>query len=100
MANELRGHWKKKGPAVDAAGTLPGGTKLEDVTDLKKWLVENPEYFTNCIANKLLTYATGRPLNFRERKVVEAIAAKNIQQGNHFQDLLLDLIDSEIFKAR
>ncbi|PHR94522.1 MAG: hypothetical protein COA78_32170 [Blastopirellula sp.] len=91
---------KKKGPAVDAAGTLPGGTKLEDVTDLKKWLVEHPEYFTNCIANKLLTYATGRPLNFRERKVIEAIAAKNIQQGNHFQDLLLDLIDSEIFKAK
>jgi hypothetical protein len=94
------GKGKKKGPAVDAAGTLPGGTKLNDVTDLKKWLVDHPEYFTNCIANKLLTYATGRPLNFRERKLVEAIAANNIQQGNHFQDLLLDLIDSEIFKAR
>jgi len=41
------------------SSSLSGGTKLEDVTDLKKWLVEHPDYFTNCIASKLLTMPQG-----------------------------------------
>ena len=91
---------RKKPQPVDAAGTMPNGTKLKDVTDLKKYLVENPEFFTNCIAEKLLTYATGRPLNYREKKKVEEICAKNIKNTNGFRALLMSLIVSDIFKAR
>ena len=91
---------KKKGLPVDASGTLPNGTKLNDVTDLKKYLVDNPEFFANCLAEKLMVYATGRPMNYRERKIIKQIVIKNIKNANGFQDLVIDLIDSEIFKAK
>ena len=93
---------KKKTPPlpVDASGTLPSGESLRDVTDLKKWLVENPEYFSNCLAEKLMTYATGRVMNYREKRLIEEIVTQNIKNGNRFQDLLCALVESEIFRAR
>ena len=91
---------KIKSMKVDASATMPNGTKLNDVRDLKRFLVKNPEYFTGCLARKLMSYATGRQLNYREKKIIGEIVAKNIATGNKFQDLLLDLIDSEVFRAR
>ena len=103
------GRWRTQYPTrnpkdtaipVDATGQLPDGTKLKDVTDLKTWLVANPHHFTNCLSQKLLEYATGRHLNYRERKIVSEICDKNLKAKQGFQDLLLDLIDSEVFRAR
>ena len=93
---------KGKGKAlkIDSSATMADGTKLKDIRDLKKFLVQNPEYFTSCLARKLMTYATGRQLNYKEKKIINNIVAKNIESGNKFRDLLLDLIDSEVFKAR
>ena len=102
------GRWRTHYPSlnetaaipIDATGSLPDGTVLNDVTDLKKLLMKSPEYFTTCIARKLLTYGTGRQLNYRERKIVEDICAKNIANKDGFQDLLLELVDSTVFRAR
>jgi hypothetical protein len=91
---------KNKGMPIDASGVMPDGTKLKDVTDLKRFLVKHPEFVTKCISEKLLTYATGRSLNYREKKIIEEIALENIKQGNGFRDLLLELISSEVFLAR
>jgi hypothetical protein len=91
---------KQKPLRVETDGTLPDGTKLRTVVDLKKWLVDHPTHFNNCLAQKLLVYATGRPLNYRERKIISAICTKNLEKQEGFKDLLLDLIDSDIFRAR
>ena len=85
---------------VDASGVLPDGTKLKDVRDLKKYLVNKPELLSNCLAEKLMIYATGREMNYREKKLIKSIVSRNIKAGNKFKDLLLDLIDSEIFKSK
>lgn len=103
------GRWRTEYPTaakkaeplpVDATGVLPEGTPLNDVTDLKKWLVTNPEHFANCLAEKLMLYGTGREMNYREKKQLEAIVEKNIENGNRFEDLLIALIQSEIFLSR
>ncbi|MCM8533293.1 MAG: DUF1588 domain-containing protein, partial [Lentisphaeraceae bacterium] len=91
---------KKKGLKIDPSATMPNGTKLNDVRDLKRFLVENPAFFTNCLAEKLMTYATGRVLNYKEKKIIKEIVAKNISSGNKFKDLLIDLIDSPVFRYR
>jgi hypothetical protein len=91
---------KKKSLKVDASGVLPNGTKFNDVTDLKKYLVSHPHYFANCLAKKLMTYATGRVLNYLENKLIEDIVAKNISKGQGFKDLFIDLTTSKVFKTR
>ncbi len=88
------------GLAVDATGTLPSGAELTDVTDLKRILSENPEPFARCISEKLLTYATGRQLNYRERAIVAGIVDQQSVNELRFKDLLLALIDSDIFRTK
>ena len=85
---------------VDATGVLPSGEKLKDVTDLKSWLVKHPEHFSNCLAEKLMIYATGREMSYKEKRILEGIVRDNIKNGNRFRDLVLAVVDSEIFRAR
>lgn len=91
---------KEKGLAVDSTGILPEGTPLNDVTDLKKWLIENPEHFARCLAEKLMIYGTGRVLNYREKQIVDEIADANLANGNRFEDLIIELVQSEVFLRR
>ncbi|MEM0895595.1 MAG: DUF1588 domain-containing protein [Verrucomicrobiota bacterium] len=88
------------GPSIDATGTLPDGTPINDITDLKRWIVENIDQFSQCLSEKLLTYATGREPNYSERKeiaeVVQSVAAEN----GGFRDLFLALVATEIFRTK
>ncbi|MGY8643807.1 MAG: DUF1592 domain-containing protein [Verrucomicrobiales bacterium] len=91
---------RKDGLAVDALGTLHDGTKLRDVTDLKRYLVENIDVFGNCLAKKLLIYATGRDLGFGDRQEVESIVKAVREEGNGFQDLIVALVLGEAFRSK
>ena len=85
---------------MDATGTLPAGTKLQDIRDLKAYLIKNPKYFSRCISEKIMTYATGRKMNYTEKKIIWQIADNNYKNKQGFKDLFMELIDSEIFKTR
>lgn len=98
------GRWRDNWPGVnqpiDASSTLPDGTEIHDIVDFKRWLVENIDQFSECLAGHLMTYATGRVPNYTERKEIAAIVEKNHQSGNGFRDLLLALVESETFRTK
>ena len=94
-----RDEWPKIDTRIDPSGTLPDGTPIKDITDFKAWLVDNIDHFSQCLSEKLMTYATGRVPNYSERKEIEAIVEANHEHGNGFQDLLLGLIASDTFRA-
>lgn len=95
-----RDEWPDVGIPITTATTLPDGTKIQDIVEFKKWLVANVDIFSQCLAEKLMTYATGRVLNYSERRTIEAIVIENRQNGNGFRDLMLALIDSEVFRTK
>ncbi len=94
-----REHWPKSSAKIDPTGVLPDGTTIADVVDLKHWVVENIDLFSQCLAEKLMTYATGRAPNYAERREIETIVKKNHQNGNGFRDLVLALIESRTFRT-
>ncbi len=47
---------------IDSTGVLPDGTHINDITDFKAWLVDNIDMFSQCLAEKLIIYATGRAI--------------------------------------
>lgn len=98
------GRWREKWPnieeTIDASATLPDGTEIHDVVDFKLWLVQNIDQFSECLATKLMSYATGRVPNYSERKEIAAIVEANHQTGNGFRDLVLALIESETFRTK
>ncbi|MEO1524740.1 MAG: DUF1588 domain-containing protein [Planctomycetota bacterium] len=98
------GRWRENWPdinqPVDAASRLPDGTEIEDIIDFKAWLVANIDQFSSCLAEKLMTYATGRVPNYSERDEIAAIVQSNHEAGNGFRDLVLALIASETFHTK
>ncbi|MEM7599803.1 MAG: DUF1592 domain-containing protein [Verrucomicrobiota bacterium] len=91
---------RRDGIPVDAAGVMKDGTVLNDVTDLKRYLVDNIDIFSRCLSEKLLVYATGRDLSFGDKKEVERIVHEVRDGGNGFQDLIVSLILSESFATK
>jgi len=98
------GRWRATWPgtqaAIDPSGTLPDGTAVKDPVEFKAWLVANIDIFSTCLAEKLMTYATGRVPTYAERREIEKIVRANREAGQGFRDLVLDLIDSRTFRAR
>ena len=56
--------------------------------------------FTETLAAKLLSYATGRELTFRDDAEIKRIAADCAKQGYGLQDLITGVVNSSIFKQR
>ncbi|MEM7147513.1 MAG: DUF1592 domain-containing protein [Verrucomicrobiota bacterium] len=91
---------REDGLPIDAAGTLENGTPLHDVTDLKKYLVDNIDVFGNCLAEKLLVYAAGRTLTFGDHETVAQLVRDVRKNGNGFQDLIVAIVLSESFATK
>ena len=98
------GRWRTTWPGseavIDPSGTLPDGTAVTSPEEFKAWLVANIDLFSSCLAEKLLTYATGRVPSYAERREIDRIVRANREAGQGFRDLVLDLIDSRTFRAR
>lgn len=90
----------RKGQPVDATSRMPDGTELKDAADLKRYLVENIDIFSRCLTGKLLTYATGRPTSFGDRKVIDQIIRDVRTEGNGFADLIVAVVQSESFRTK
>ncbi|MGY8767518.1 MAG: DUF1588 domain-containing protein [Pirellulales bacterium] len=85
---------------VDTSGQLPDGTILNGPADIKQYLLDHPAMFTNCLTTKLLEYSTGRHLNVGDQRIVKEIVAAEPQNGYGFQDLLVEIIQSEAFQVK
>lgn len=98
------GGWRDQWPGtdadIDASSTLPDGTEIEDFTDFKRWLANHPRLFGQCLAEKLMIYATGRVPSYAESVEIESIVDDVLEKKGGFRDLLLALVESETFRTR
>lgn len=96
--------WKKtgleQGPPVDAGAVMPDGTPLDSVIDLKAYVADHIDDFARCLAEKLMTYATGRRLSYADRHEIAGVAQRHSTDGGGFQDLLVALVLSEAFGTK
>lgn len=95
-----RGNWPEIDVPIDASGVLPDGTRIEGYLDFKKWLVANIDLVSECLAEKLMIYATGRVPSYAEQVEIEAIVKRVTDGGGGFRDLLTALIESKTFRTR
>jgi hypothetical protein len=88
------------GRRIDTSATMPNGTELNDVTDLKAYLLNNMELFTSCLIEKLLIYSTGRELSFGDYRIVQSLTNDVLDGDRGFQDLIVSVVLSESFLKR
>lgn len=91
---------RRKGPAVDGSGQLATGETFQDEHGLKKLLLDRKERFAEALTEKLLTYATGRSMTFRDQADVKQIAAACAEKGYGLRDLILGVVTSDTFQTR
>jgi hypothetical protein len=85
------------GKNVDASGELPDGRKFEDVRQLKQCLASDPDQLARNLAQQLTIYATGAPIGFADRPIINKILAENRKNGYGVRDLIHQIVQSELF---
>jgi len=98
------GMWREKerDQPIDSTGTLITGEPFQTTRQLKQILVTNhSDAFYRCLTEKLMTYAIGRGLDYRDTETVDQIVAKLDASNGRFSVLLAGIINSAPFqKAR
>ena len=82
------------GVPVDASGGLPDGNRFDDVNGLEAALLRRPELLAGAFAEKLLTYATGRGVEYYDAPAIRTIVRKAQSQDFRISSILLGLESS------
>jgi hypothetical protein len=86
--------------AVDASSQLADGTKVDGPESLRRALLARSDVFVLVMAEKLLTYATGRVMRPEDMPAVRAIARNMATQGNRFSSMVLGVVATPQFQMR
>ncbi len=90
----------KLGPPVDAAGELSTGVKFANMSEFQQLLLAGQERVARCVAEKLLTFATGRPMGFSDRSAIDRLVAQSKTKNHAMRDLIHAVVQSEIFRSK
>ena len=96
------GRWRaaEGGSAIDATGSLPGGTDFDGVAGLRGALLDRPEVFVGTLTEKLLIYALGRGLEHTDAPAVRAIIREAADDEYRLSSLVLGVVQSTPFQMR
>lgn len=87
----------KLGPAVDASGEMPDGRPFADVRAFREHLLADRTGLARNIAQQLAIYATGAPVRFSDRAVLDGIVASTQPAGYGVRSLIHALVQSDLF---
>src|SRR2546430_5168334 len=86
------------GSPVDASAQVFDGTKIDGPSGLRKWLLGYSDQFVEVVAEKLLTYALGRGVEYQDMPLVRAISRDAARGDNRFSALVLSVVKSKPFQ--
>ncbi len=85
---------------VDARGTLVDGTAVSGPDDLINALLARREMFVTSFTERLLTYALGRTVDYRDMKTVRAIVRQAASEDYRVSALIMGVVQSPAFRQR
>jgi hypothetical protein len=88
------------GQPIDASAVLPDGTKLSGPEGLRSTLLARPEDFVSTVAERLLTYALGRGVEYYDAPAIRKIVRESAADGYRWSSLFLGVVKSTPFQMR
>jgi len=85
---------------IDASGEFADGSRFAGPGDLKSIILAKREDFVRCLAEKMLTYALGRGIEYYDRPTIEKIVGAMPGQEYKIQSLIREIVLSEPFLKR
>ena len=94
------GGWRTEdgGLPIDATGVIADGTKLDGVTSLRNLTVRYSDQFVRVVAEKLLTYALGRGVEYQDMPLVRSMVRDSSAGKYRFSSLVLNIVKSPAFQ--
>lgn len=90
----------QEGRQIDMSGGLPSGETCNGVADLEDGLMDRPEVFVAAFTEKLMTYALGRGLTYRDRFALRQIVSDASESNFQLSQIVLSIVNSKPFRMR
>lgn len=84
-------------PPIDASGRLPNGNKFADFREFRQQLLLQSDRFRRALAEKLLIYAFGRPVDPADDALLSQAVNDMKAQGDTLRALIQSIVSSEAF---
>lgn len=84
----------------DVSGMLPDGRKINGLGDLKTILLEGKEKFARHVAEKMLTYALGRGVEYYDKRAVDRIVSEAAKDDYRLSRLVIAITQSDPLRLR
>ena len=88
---------EENGKPIDTAVVLYDGVAVEGPADLRDFLLNYRESLARNVTQKLLTYAVGRGMDYRDMPLVRRVQERARRHGYRFQDMIAEVVLSEAF---
>jgi cytochrome c5 len=97
------GQWRettREGLAIDSAGVLSDGSKVDGPVALRTALLSRPDVFVGTLTEKMLIYALGRGLEPIDMPVIRGIVRSAAAQNYPAQAIVMGIVKSAPFQMR
>ena len=95
------GRWRDKYPRskdlIDASATMANGESIKDIVEFKQMLLARKKEVTRCLAEKLLSYSSGRLMEPVDRGEVDRIVDDLNKANGGVRDLIKIVVQSQVF---
>lgn len=85
------------GTAIDTYGVLPDGKAIGGVKDLRDALLERPTLFVQNLAEKLMLYALGRPVEAEDMPAVRSVVRGAEENDFGFYAIVQGIVSTDQF---
>ena len=96
------GRWRARadGAPVDATAVFADGTPLDGAPGLRAFVLRHRDDYVHTFTAKLLTYALGRHIDYRDQPAIRAITRESAAGGHRWSDLIAAIVRSAPFQMR
>ncbi len=93
------GKWRttSDGAPIDPSATFPDGTRFEGVAGLREMVVSHKDDFVRTLSGKLLAYAIGRGLDYRDTPAIRRIAREAAPADYSWSSIVTGIVTSTPF---
>ena len=94
------GRWRTMsgGTPVDASAVFPDGTPIDGVAGLRAFVLKHQDNYVHTFVSKMLTYALGRQLDFRDQPAIRRIVREAEASGYRWSAIIRGIVSSTPFE--
>ena len=96
------GRWRAhaEGQPVDATAVFADGTPLDGAVGLRTFVLRHRDDYVHTFTSKLLTYALGRHVDYRDQPSIRAITRRSADEDHAWSAIILGIVQSPPFQMR